>query len=142
MISVCLKMKIGGFGNCWLFSKNLFLRSHHTYVDNLRLDYSHLRLYVGRQKGQVVQTDPGELLWVYRSCQIQKQKEKLNFTLKDETIISSHNQYIHFWLKNSNRRHKIYFAHRSYAKKLQRPCIKQKIISSFFIIIVHCILDI
>lgn len=119
-----LKNEIWRFWKLLAFLKKSFCG--HTTPTSITCDWiihTYGRMW-GDRKGRFVQTGPGELLWVYKSCQIQTQKERFNFFIKDGAIISSRNQYLHFWLKNCSRRHKIYFAHRSYVKNIQRPCTK------------------
>lgn len=116
MISVCLKMKIGGFGNCWLFSKNLFCG--HTTPTSITCDWI-IHTYGcmwGDRKGRLFRQTLENCCGFAGVAKYRNKKKNLTFLLKTRQL-SLRIINIHFWLKNSNRRHKIYFAHRSYAKK-------------------------
>lgn len=124
MISIYLKVKFGCFGNCWLFSKNLFCG--HTTPTSITCDWiihTYGRMW-GDRKGRLFrQTLENCCGFTGVAKYIHKKKDSTSLLKTRQLSLRVINTY-HFWLTNYRRRQKIYFAHRSYAKNIQRPCIK------------------
>lgn len=86
MISVCLKMKIGGFGNCWLFSKNLFCG--HTTPTSITCDWI-IHTYGcmwGDRKGRLFRQTLENCCGFTGVAKYRNKKKNLTFLLKTRQL--------------------------------------------------------